>query len=571
MPVSTILANLKDIADFVRSDPGLPANIVQADIDGGAAAAELMNGVIAQAIVATGANADGIITPDDARAISDHIRGNPGLYADFVEGHGDDEGNEETGFHLVQGDGGAFRFQGRQFIDTVADAIYHIGFTYSPGPEGRFVNEDGNQNETVADIAGWLNYFVNGVNVVFGHDGAETLHSGHYSFALDDAANELFLAAGGDDQVWAGDGNDTVNGGDGKDKIGGGDGDDRLYGQAGNDSVWGDGGDDTIGGGTGNDVIGGSDGNDNVQGGQGSDTLNGGDGDDLLRGGAGDDDLWGADGNDTVLGGAGRDTVGGGAGDDRLGGGAGDDTLWGAEGDDTLQAGGGNDEVGGGDGNDDMAGHAGNDGMSGGNGDDTIRGQAGNDDIDGGNDNDKIDAGDGADSVWGGHGDDSVFGGAGDDSIGGGDGNDRLSGGTGADSLGGHDGDDWLRGGADDDELWGGKGADTVEGGAGADLIFGWDGDATDVDTFVFAPGDSGITQTTRDVVEGFDTAEDLIDLTAFGPLDFIGGDAFDGSGPAVRFASEFLEIDSDANGVADFSVQFRWVAEIAETDLLLV
>lgn len=55
---------------------------------------------------ATGANADGLVTPDELRAMSDHIRGDEALHAEFVEGHGDDEGDEETGFHLVQGDGG---------------------------------------------------------------------------------------------------------------------------------------------------------------------------------------------------------------------------------------------------------------------------------------------------------------------------------------------------------------------------------------------------------------------------------------------------------------------------------
>lgn len=97
---------LDAIVSFVKKDPGLKANISKADINGGAAGAVLMNEVIGAAIKATGVNEDGRITPEDARKISDYIRSDADLLAKFVEGHGDDEGNEETGFHLVQGDGG---------------------------------------------------------------------------------------------------------------------------------------------------------------------------------------------------------------------------------------------------------------------------------------------------------------------------------------------------------------------------------------------------------------------------------------------------------------------------------
>ena len=54
-------------------------------------------------------------------------------------------------------------FQGRNFINTVADAIYHFGFDIR---DGRYFNEDSNDNELTADVAGWLIYFLNGVNVV---------------------------------------------------------------------------------------------------------------------------------------------------------------------------------------------------------------------------------------------------------------------------------------------------------------------------------------------------------------------------------------------------------------------
>ncbi len=270
---------LDTIADIVTKDPGLKANISAADIADGAAAARLMNDVIYTALRATGANDDGVVTPRELYKISQHIRSNPDLYADFVEGHGNDEGRVETGFHLVQGDGGTLKFQGRGFVNTTADAIYHMGFSIR---DGRFRNEDGDANETVADVAGWLNYFLNGESRIFGSYRSETLHSGDYSDIFADAQNEIFDAGSGHDTIWAGAGDDTVFAGAGDDISGGGIGNDTLYGEGGNDKLWGD------------------DGNDTLMGGHGQDTLGGGNGDDVMDGGTGNDMLWAGSGNDTV-------------------------------------------------------------------------------------------------------------------------------------------------------------------------------------------------------------------------------------------------------------------------------
>ncbi len=387
---------LDAIVDFVRNDPGLPANIVSEDINGGAAAAILMNEVIMTAIEATGVNEDGRLTPDDLRAISDYIRATPDLYARFVEGHGDDEGNEETGFHLVQGDGGAYRFQGRDFIDTVADAIYHVGFAYQ---DGRFRNEDGNANETVDDVAGWMNYFVNGQNVVYGTSAGETLHSGHYSFDLAAAANEIFEAGAGNDKIWAGDGNDTVHGGAGNDTAGGGTGNDRLIGDGGDDRLWGEEGNDLLVGGDGNDRLGGGDGNDLMFGGIGVDKMSGDAGDDRMSGQSGADEIWGNDGDDIMSGGDGADRMGGGAGDDVVRGDAGNDTLFGNEG------------------KDHMVGGVGNDTLHGNEDDDVLLGQSGDDKLLGGDGTDRLLGGQGQDELVGGNGVDVFIGGAGADRL----------------------------------------------------------------------------------------------------------------------------------------------------------
>ena len=88
-----------------------------------------------------------------------------------------------------------------------------------------------------------------------------------------------------------------------------------------------------------------------------------------------------------------------------------------------------------------------------------------------------------------------------------GDGNPNvLKGGGGNDDLDGEGNVDKLYGGAGRDSLDGGAGNDMLNGGAGDDELTGGD----DNDTFVFAPGDGD------DVINDFNTGENMIDLTAF-------------------------------------------------------
>jgi Ca2+-binding RTX toxin-like protein len=216
---------LESIPYSVGIDPGLNAATSAADIAGGMQAARDINAVIMEALGQTGGYNDGLVTPDDLMKASDAIRANATLYDRFLVGHGDDENGVATGFHLVQGNGGTLQFQGRAFIDTVADAIYHVGFPYE---NGRFTNEDGDANEEVADVAGWLNYFLNGKNFVFGSAGDDALGTGEYSAVFKSAENEIFDAGAG---------NDTVDAGVGKDRIMAGEGADILAGGAGRDYI----------------------------------------------------------------------------------------------------------------------------------------------------------------------------------------------------------------------------------------------------------------------------------------------------------------------------------------------
>ncbi len=296
--------HLNSLIAALRADPGLKAEISQSDMDRGVKAAELMNEVLLRAIEVTKANKDGLITANEMARISAAVFDNPADWQKFILGHGNDNGTVETGFHYLQGDGATLEFQGRNFVDTVADAIYHYAFDVV---DGRYVNEDGASNETTADVAGWLNYFLNGENVVFGSNAKDEIGSGTYSGYFENARNETFMVYGGNDSVWADIGNDKVYGGNGNDTVGGGEGRDRIWGENGKDRLWGESGNDTIFGGKSKDELGGGNDDDTLFGGQGNDQISGNDGNDRLTGDAGSDSLYGGNGSDTLDGGIGKD------------------------------------------------------------------------------------------------------------------------------------------------------------------------------------------------------------------------------------------------------------------------
>lgn len=396
--------NLDRLVKALQADPGLRAALPQAEINRGIAASEGLNAVLLRAIEVTKANRDGIITPKEMEKISAAVFDNPAEWQKFILGHGNDNGTVETGYHHLQDDGATLVFQNRNFADTVADAIYHFGFDVT---KGRYVNEDGASNETTADVAGWLNYFLNGENVVFGSNARDEIGSGSYSDYFATARNETFRVYDGNDSVWADLGNDKVYGGNGNDTVGGGEGRDRLFGEAGRDRLMGD------------------------------------------------------SGNDAIYGGAGGDEIGGGEGNDLAYGGTGEDVLYGQ------------------------------------------------------------------------------------------DGKDRLFGGDGADTL------------------YGGNGADTLRGDAGADAFKLWEETAAR-DTLAFRAGDSGRTEASIDIVEGFQSGSDKIDLRALGPMTFEKLDYQGGGDASCYYDGRHLRIDTDGNGATDMMISFKWVDTLRVDDFIL-
>ncbi|MFM7313652.1 MAG: hypothetical protein ACKO0M_10880, partial [Cyanobium sp.] len=210
---STTGRGLDRMVDWIQLDPGLPRWTSARDINDGLAAANDLNQLLLEAVDATGVQGDGWLSRQDLREINRWIRAN--RYDAFVLLHGDDENGSETGFHLIQNDGGSTQFFGQNLVNTVADGIYHYGFEIRGE---NFLNEDGDNNQTLSDVSGWLNYFLSDRRLTVGTSDADTVQGN------DEA-----------DQVLARSGNDVVNGLGGADLLDGGWGKDTLRGGAGSD------------------------------------------------------------------------------------------------------------------------------------------------------------------------------------------------------------------------------------------------------------------------------------------------------------------------------------------------
>jgi len=150
---STTFGSGLDIIDtIVSKEKRLQKKVPKEDIETALNSAHGMNRIIIEAIYKTGVANDGKITPADIREINKYILEN---YKDeWAVLHGDDEEDEETGFHLIQKDGAKIKLFGKNAINKVFDGIYHLGF---PIVGKRLTNEDGNKNANIKNVAFWLN------------------------------------------------------------------------------------------------------------------------------------------------------------------------------------------------------------------------------------------------------------------------------------------------------------------------------------------------------------------------------------------------------------------------------
>ena len=287
----------------------------------------------------------------------------------------------------------------------------------------------------------------------------------------------------------------------------------------------------------------------------------------LLTGTAGQNHLTGSVEADKIFGLDRQDSLGGGDGNDSLFGGSGGDSLSGDNGSDFLYGGDGADRMFGGADNDYLNGDSGGDILHGGEGDDTLYDPSG----------DTL-----SDALYGGAGEDGLYGGGGTDRLYGGGGNDALytTGPFGA-LLDGGDGDDFLFGGQGGDTLRGGAGNDLIFtgsspvngariiGGGGADSVYG----GTAADVFVYAKaGDSGL-GALHDIIGGFVSGQDRLDLSAIAAAQhFIGAALFGHSAGAVRFdgPTHLLQGDVNGDGVADYEILLDQLTALDASDLIL-
>ena len=143
---------LDKIIGIILKDKGLLANIKTSDLRAGAMSADVMNSYIIEGIRAEGLANDGKLTTADIRTLNQYILKNHG--SEWIGLHGDDENGKETGYHRIQSDGATSRMFADNFMNSIADGIYHIGF------KSRFkdnlVNEDNQKNKTYEQVASWL-------------------------------------------------------------------------------------------------------------------------------------------------------------------------------------------------------------------------------------------------------------------------------------------------------------------------------------------------------------------------------------------------------------------------------
>ena len=143
---------LDKIIEVIYNDKGLQRRVSTGDMRIGAKSANIMIGLLLEAIDATDAGATGIYTKEDMRAVNHYLVAN---YSDeWAKAHGDDEDNEESGYHRVRGDGAKTKIFGKNAINRVFDGIFHLGF--ETPYKNRLVNEDGDKNVSFKRVAQWL-------------------------------------------------------------------------------------------------------------------------------------------------------------------------------------------------------------------------------------------------------------------------------------------------------------------------------------------------------------------------------------------------------------------------------
>jgi len=145
-------SGLNTLTDIIKSDKRLNKRVPAEEIAEAVYSSEQMNALIIEAIIENGLANDGDISKADIRDVNTYLVAN--YQEEWVQLHGDDDGDEESGFHLVQSDGARTKLFGKNAINKVADSIYHLGF--ETHHRNRLLNEDGDKNRNFRKVAQWV-------------------------------------------------------------------------------------------------------------------------------------------------------------------------------------------------------------------------------------------------------------------------------------------------------------------------------------------------------------------------------------------------------------------------------
>lgn len=170
----------------------------------------------------------------------------------------------------------------------------------------------------------------------------------------------------------------------------------------------------------------------------------------------------------------------------------------------------------------------------------------------------------------------------------GGSGNDVMIGNQAANYMFGAAGNDDIQGVSGNDTLAGGTGNDVIRGGTGANVIYGNAGydrlyansdvTLTDnaVDTFVFSTASDSTATSSRDIIYGFTSGQDKIQLSGMDANTAVAGDqAFthashtNGLWITADANGWILNGDVNGNGLADFQIQLWGVTAMSWADII--
>ncbi len=137
----------------ILTDGRLNDHVPGAELAQRAAAADALNGMLVEALGATGAGSDGWISVDDLYAVNAWLRGNR------AEAWAEAFGSETSGFRAVLATSESTDLFGRDALDDVAEEVYKLGFELL---DGRVSDGMGSKGADLETLSSWLGQLLRG-------------------------------------------------------------------------------------------------------------------------------------------------------------------------------------------------------------------------------------------------------------------------------------------------------------------------------------------------------------------------------------------------------------------------